>query len=228
MLVSGPDGRQEVLTSRDRAATRAAARRAGWAPSGRGLWLASTRDPDDACPSPHRRPARRRRASAGGLLLSRLLVLGARTPRLEPYAPSDGLQAELGDLLVRNMLVVSEGDGAPGLLVGALVNRGDDDATVHRRGGRHAGRARRPGGGRERGPSRRRRRPARRRAVDPIVRRRPSRSTRSERGRAARSPSTVTVRVGGSAVLRVPVRAAPRRLTADLATLTAGPQVSNL
>ena len=49
---------------------------------------------------------------------------------LKPYAPSDGLQSEVGDVLVRNVFVVSEGGGAPGLLIGALVNRGEADATV--------------------------------------------------------------------------------------------------
>jgi len=49
---------------------------------------------------------------------------------LEPYAPSDGLQVDLGDVLVRNVLVVSEGSGAPGVLSGALVNRGVQDATI--------------------------------------------------------------------------------------------------
>lgn len=49
---------------------------------------------------------------------------------LQPYAPSDGLQVDLGDVLVRNVLVVSEGAGEPGVLSGTLVNRGDTDVTV--------------------------------------------------------------------------------------------------
>ena len=49
---------------------------------------------------------------------------------LKPYAPSDGLQTRVGDVLVRNVFVVSEGGGEPGLLIGALVNRGEEDATV--------------------------------------------------------------------------------------------------
>ncbi len=66
---------------------------------------------------------------AAGLLLGGCSFT-SRDVTLEPYAPSDGLQAELGDVLVRNVLVVSEGDGAPGVLSGAVVNRGDQEATV--------------------------------------------------------------------------------------------------
>jgi hypothetical protein len=49
---------------------------------------------------------------------------------LEPYAPADGLQAELGDVLARNIFVVSEGDGAPGVLGGALVSRADVPSNI--------------------------------------------------------------------------------------------------
>lgn len=76
----------------------------------------------------HRRTATALAVASAGLLLS---GCSFREPTaIKPYAPADGLQAELGDVLVRNMLVVSEGDGAAGLLVGALVNRGDEDTTV--------------------------------------------------------------------------------------------------
>ncbi len=79
-------------------------------------------------------PARRRTAALLAVASAGLLLSGCsfRAPNtaIQPYAPADGLQAELGDVLVRNMLVVSEGEGAPGLLVGALVNRGDEDSTV--------------------------------------------------------------------------------------------------
>ena len=59
-------------------------------------------------------PARRRTAALLALPAAGLLLTGCsfRAPNtaIQPYAPADGLQAELGDLLVRNMLVVSEGD----------------------------------------------------------------------------------------------------------------------
>jgi len=68
-------------------------------------------------------------AASAGLVLSGCSFSSPDTS-LKPYAPSDGLQTELGDVLVRNVFVVSEGGGEPGLLVGALVNRGEEDATV--------------------------------------------------------------------------------------------------
>lgn len=66
---------------------------------------------------------------SAGLLLSGCSFQAPNTA-IQPYAPADGLQAELGDVLVRNMLVVSPGDGEAGLLIGALVNRGQEDTTV--------------------------------------------------------------------------------------------------
>jgi hypothetical protein len=57
--------------------------------------------------------------------------LWARDLTLEVYAPSDGLQSDdLGDVLVRNVLVVSEGSGEPGVVSGALVSRADQDTDV--------------------------------------------------------------------------------------------------
>ncbi|MFC3687143.1 hypothetical protein [Aquipuribacter hungaricus] len=76
-----------------------------------------------------RRPAALLAVTSAGLLLSGC-SLNAPNTAIQPYAPADGLQAELGEVLVRNMLVVSEGEGEPGLLVGALVNRGQEDVTV--------------------------------------------------------------------------------------------------
>ncbi len=48
----------------------------------------------------------------------------------QDYAPSDGFQAELGDVTGLNLIVVTEGDGEPAVLIGTLVNEGGDDATV--------------------------------------------------------------------------------------------------
>ncbi|WP_380165250.1 hypothetical protein [Jannaschia sp. R86511] len=80
------------------------------------------------------RPGRRAVAPVATAVAAGLLLGGcsftSRDLTLEPYAPSDGLQTDLGDVLVRNVLVVSEGDGAPGVVSGALVNRGEEDATV--------------------------------------------------------------------------------------------------
>ncbi|MGJ7441114.1 hypothetical protein [Aquipuribacter sp. MA13-6] len=80
------------------------------------------------------RPGRRALAPVAAAVAAGLLLGGcsftSRDLTLEPYAPSDGLQVDLGEVLVRNVLVVSEGSGAPGVLSGALVNRGDEDAVV--------------------------------------------------------------------------------------------------
>ncbi len=40
-----------------------------------------------------------------------------------PYAPSDGLNADLDDVLVRNLLVVGQGEGDPAIVSAVLVNR---------------------------------------------------------------------------------------------------------
>ncbi len=47
----------------------------------------------------------------------------------EQYEASDGVSLNVGDLDVRNALVVSD-DGVDGNLVMTIVNRGDDDATL--------------------------------------------------------------------------------------------------
>ncbi|BDZ55687.1 DNA modification methylase [Agromyces marinus] len=47
----------------------------------------------------------------------------------EAYDPSDGVSADVGALDVRNILVISE-DGEEGNLILAVVNTGDDDATL--------------------------------------------------------------------------------------------------
>ena len=47
----------------------------------------------------------------------------------EKYDASDGVSADLGAIELRNVLVVSD-DGEQGNLVAAIVNTGEDDATV--------------------------------------------------------------------------------------------------
>ncbi|WP_336922484.1 hypothetical protein [Aquipuribacter sp. SD81] len=80
------------------------------------------------------RPVLRGLAWTGALAVSATLLGGcsfwSRDVVLEPYAPADGLQAELGDVLVRNVLVVSEGSGEPGVVSGALVSRSEEDTVV--------------------------------------------------------------------------------------------------
>lgn len=93
--------------------------------------MSLTRAAAPRAPRPHARAAV---VPVAGAVAAGLLLGGcsftSRDLTLEPYAPSDGLQTDLGDVLVRNVLVVSEGGGEPGVLSGALVNRGAEGATV--------------------------------------------------------------------------------------------------
>ncbi len=69
-------------------------------------------------------------ASIGALILvAGCSTFSEQTTTLD-YAPSDGVQGEFGSVDVRNVLVVAEGEGAPGTLVGAIVNNGPEDVTV--------------------------------------------------------------------------------------------------
>ena len=47
----------------------------------------------------------------------------------EPYDPSDGVSADVGDLALRNILVVSE-DGDEGSMTLSVSNSGSEDATL--------------------------------------------------------------------------------------------------
>ncbi|MEZ0491356.1 hypothetical protein AB2L28_03815 [Kineococcus sp. TBRC 1896] len=49
---------------------------------------------------------------------------------LKPYAPSDGSQTTVGDVAIRNVLVVSSGVDEPGVLSAVLVNTGTGTADV--------------------------------------------------------------------------------------------------
>lgn len=49
---------------------------------------------------------------------------------LRPYQPSDGLSTTVGDVSVRNALVVSGSAGQPGVVSAALVNSGEQAAQV--------------------------------------------------------------------------------------------------
>jgi hypothetical protein len=49
---------------------------------------------------------------------------------LRPYQPSDGLSSTVGDVSVRNALIVSPAPGQPGVVSAALVNSGEQAAQV--------------------------------------------------------------------------------------------------
>lgn len=85
-----------------------------------------------AAPQPAHRP---RRLAAAGLALAAALSLGAcqmSSPVTTDmtYDPADGVSLDAGDVAVRDLLVVSEGDGAPGVVSGQVVNNTGEDVEV--------------------------------------------------------------------------------------------------
>jgi hypothetical protein len=46
---------------------------------------------------------------------------------IKPYAPSDGIQVDNGDLRLQNILVVANAAGTSGVVSGAIANRGSAD-----------------------------------------------------------------------------------------------------
>lgn len=47
------------------------------------------------------------------------------------YAASDGVRITIGETIqAENLLLLTEAEGAPGALIGALTNRGDDDTVI--------------------------------------------------------------------------------------------------
>ena len=70
--------------------------------------------------------------AAVGLLAAVVAGCSANVPAivLDEYSPGDGVGTELGEVAIRNLVVVSEGDGEPGVLVGALVSRAETDVNL--------------------------------------------------------------------------------------------------
>ncbi len=84
-------------------------------------------------PAARTRSSRRLVVGAGALAAATLLggcSFWSPDVTLEPYSASDGINADLGDVLVRNVLVVSDGEGEPGVVAGALVSRSDEATDV--------------------------------------------------------------------------------------------------
>jgi len=46
------------------------------------------------------------------------------------YSASDGVKADLGQLELRNMLIVASGENQPGRVIGAVFNKSSSDATL--------------------------------------------------------------------------------------------------
>ncbi|MCK0110792.1 hypothetical protein MWU75_01365 [Ornithinimicrobium sp. F0845] len=78
---------------------------------------------------------RPRRLAAAGLALAAALTLSAcqmSSPVTTDmgYDPADGVSVDAGAMAVRDLLVVSEGDGAPGVVSGQVVNNTGEAADV--------------------------------------------------------------------------------------------------
>lgn len=83
----------------------------------------------------HQPASRPRRLAAAGLALAAALTLSAcqiSSPVTTDmnYDPADGVSVDVGDVVVRDLLVVSEGNGAPGVVSGLVVNRSTEGAEV--------------------------------------------------------------------------------------------------
>lgn len=57
-------------------------------------------------------------------------TFGARIANLEPYHPSDGVGVTMGDVALRNAMLIANDSGSATLVV-TIVNRGDDDVMVN-------------------------------------------------------------------------------------------------
>ncbi|MFC7879366.1 hypothetical protein [Isoptericola sp. NPDC057391] len=76
------------------------------------------------------RSARPARLVAAASVMAGALLLAACSPTIttKPYAPSDGIRVNLTDQVRGiNLMVVSEGEGEPGAVLGALANSSAED-----------------------------------------------------------------------------------------------------
>ncbi|MFE5310492.1 hypothetical protein [Isoptericola sp. NPDC056605] len=76
------------------------------------------------------RSARPARLVAAASVMAGALLLAACSPTIttKPYAPSDGVRVNLTDQVRGiNLMIVSEGEGEPGAVLGALANGSAED-----------------------------------------------------------------------------------------------------
>ncbi|HEU4330336.1 MAG TPA: hypothetical protein VFR40_04410 [Lapillicoccus sp.] len=82
-----------------------------------------------------RRPGRRPAAALAVVLVGAAAALAACSTQSPAqttvsYQPADGVDANLGSVLARGLVLVSAAKDAPGVLVGSLINDGTDPVTV--------------------------------------------------------------------------------------------------
>lgn len=68
-------------------------------------------------------------ALAAALTLSACQITSPLTTT-QSYDPADGVSVNVGPIAVRDLLVVSEGNGAAGVVSGQVVNTGDEPAEI--------------------------------------------------------------------------------------------------
>lgn len=76
-----------------------------------------------------RRAALLAAAASSTLLLSGCLVNSPTTTQIR-YAPADGVEIDGTSIDVRDLLVVSHGNGSPGVVLGSVVNQTSEEVTV--------------------------------------------------------------------------------------------------
>lgn len=69
-------------------------------------------------------------AAVAGLVLGGCSAFSPQTTSNVTYAPSDGVQGEVGDIAVRNLFVLTAEQGAAAELVGSLFNSSGEDVSL--------------------------------------------------------------------------------------------------
>jgi len=69
-------------------------------------------------------------AAVAGLALGGCSAFSPQTTTNVTYAPSDGVQGEIGQVAVRNLLVLTAEEGASAELIGSLFNDSGEDVSV--------------------------------------------------------------------------------------------------
>lgn len=69
-------------------------------------------------------------AVAAGLLTATGCGYISPQATADEYAPADGIEQTLGDVKVRNLLIVAESENSKGRVLGTVINDGNQDTTL--------------------------------------------------------------------------------------------------